>query len=371
MLWVYGVGEKEVARGGSIYGIIAHQCAGARSFGGHMHEVGVSLSVVIVTWNGLRYLPRCFEALLPQLPPDAEVVLVDNGSTDGTVQWARGLPGCVRLVALPRNLGFSGGNNVGLRVARGAVLLLLNNDAFVEPGFIASLLAVLDEFPGVGALGGVLTFDHRPDVVASAGIRVRCDGLALDLWAGRAVAELPVVPQPIMGPSGGAALYRRVMLEDVGLLEPTFFNYLEDVDLAWRGVLRGWESLVVPMARARHVYSGTSGQGSPFKQRLLGRNRVRTIVRCVPGGLLWRCLPLIVAYDVLVSVYGVMMRQPAMVTGRVAALRELPVLLRERRVIQAGRRVPLWVVRRWMERATAPWETLRAQRRLDAILAER
>ena len=85
-----------------------------------------------------------------------------------------------------------------------------------------------------------------------------------------------------MGPSGGAALYRRALLEDVGLLEPGFFNYLEDVDLAWRALLRGWRSVVVPQARARHIYSATAGQGSPFKQRLLGRNRLRMILRCMP-----------------------------------------------------------------------------------------
>src|SRR6266540_3477044 len=110
-----------------------------------------TLSVVIVSWNGIRQLPECLAALLPQLPPDAEVIVVDNGST-----------------------------------------------------------------------GGVLLFAHRPEIVASAGIRVRRDWLALDLWAGQRAAELPTDPQPIMGASGGAALYRRALLEDIGLMEPHF-----------------------------------------------------------------------------------------------------------------------------------------------------
>lgn len=329
------------------------------------------LSVIIVTWNGLRYLPACLEALLPQLPTDAETVLVDNGSTDGTLAWVRAAYPAVRLVALPENLGFAGGVNAGLRVADGELLLLLNNDAFVEPGCIAALLEAMRQRADVGAAGALLTFAHRPDLVASAGIRVRRDGLALDLWAGRAVADLPAAPLEIMGPSGGAALYRRALLDDVGLLAPGFFSYLEDADLAWRAQLRGWRSIVVPGARARHVYSATGGQGSPLKHYLLGRNRVRVIVRCMPGPLLWRCLPAILFYDLLAIGYGLLNRQPSIATGRLAALRELPALMQERRSIQARRTTSIAALSRWLDPAGSPWATLHEQRRLAAILRER
>ncbi len=218
-------------------------------------------------------------------------MLVDNGSTDGSLAFVREHCPAARIIALRTNLGFASGVNAGLRAARGDLLLLLNNDAFAEPGFVAALLSALEQYPDVGTVGGVLTFAHRPDLVASAGIRVRRDGLALDLWPGLPVAELPQAPQPIFGPSGGAALYRRALLEDVGLMEPGFFSYLEDVDMAWRARLRGWTAWWRSGARARHVYSATGGQGSPFKQRLLGRNRLLTILRCLPGPLLRRYLP--------------------------------------------------------------------------------
>src|SRR5262245_17322912 len=331
----------------------------------------VPLSAIIVNWNGLRYLPECLDALLPQLPPGAEALLVDNGSTDGSAALVRQRYPTARVVALRENLGFAGGVNAGLRAARGELLLLLNNDAFAEPGFIAALLDALERCPEAGAASATLTFAHRPDLVASAGIRVRRDGLALDLWAGRPVAELPDAAQPIMGPSGGAALYRRALLEDVGLMEPGYFNYLEDADLAWRALLRGWRSIVVPKARAGHIYSATAGQGSPFKQRLLGRNRVRTIVRCMPEPLLRGCLPSILGYDLLAAGYGLAARRPEMVAGRLAALRELPELLRQRHAIQARRRAPIVEIARWLEPAEPPWSALREQRRLDAILSER
>jgi GT2 family glycosyltransferase len=331
----------------------------------------VPLSVIIVNWNGLRYLPECLAALWPQLPAAAEVVLVDNGSSDGSAAFVRERYPGVRLVALRENLGFAGGADVGLRAAHGTLLLLLNNDAFVEAGFVAALLEVMGRCPEVGAASAVLLFAHRPEIVASAGICVRCDGLALDLWAGRAAADLPAGPQPIMGPSGGAALYRRALLEDVGLMEPGFFNYLEDADLAWRALLRGWRSVVVPGARARHVYSATAGQGSPFKLRLLARNRVRMIVRCLPGPLLWRCLPSILLYDLLAAGYGLLAGQPALAAGRAMALAELPALLRQRRAIQARRTAPLAEIARWLEPAGPPWAALRQQQQLDAILSER
>lgn len=330
-----------------------------------------SLSIIIVSWNGMRHLPRCVAALVPQLPPGAELVLVDNGSADGMPAWARAAHPQARVIALPTNLGFAGGVNAGLRAAKGDLLLLLNDDAFVELCFIEALTAPLHDDPRLGAVGAVLLFDHRPDLVASAGIRVRRDGLALDLWPGRALADLPAAPQPIFGASGGAALYRRALLNDVGPLEAGFFSYLEDADLAWRAQLRGWRVVVAPQARARHVYSATAGQGSPLKQRLLARNRLRTIIRCVPTPLLLRSLPAIVGYDLLAAGFGLLSRRPSMLAGRWAALRELPALLRQRRDIQARRTAGLAELAAWLEPVPPPWRTLAEQRRLDSILRER
>ena len=127
----------------------------------------------------------------------------------------------------------------------------------------------------------------------------------------------------------------------------------------------------MPRARARHVYSATAGQGSPFKQRLLGRNRLRVIARCLPADLAMRCLPAIVAYDVLAVAYGTIVRQPAIAAGRLEGLRDIPRLWRERRAIQAGRRAPTSEVACWLEPAGAPWRTLAEQRWLDALLRQR
>ncbi len=326
----------------------------------------MNLSVVIPTWNGLNFLPACLAALLPQLPPESEVILVDNGSHDGTAAWAADQP--VRLVALPENRGFAGGVNAGIQVATGAYILLLNNDAFIEPGCVAALCATIDANPLVGAVAGVLLFDHRPDTVASAGVVLRRDGVAFDLWPGLPVAELPTEPVAVLGASGGLALYRRTMLEDIGLFDETFFAYLEDVDLALRAQLRGWQTVLAPAARARHIYSATGGHGSPFKQRLLAMNRIRVLVRCLPAAVLIGCLPRIALYDLAAVLYGLLVRQPAVVQGRIAALSELTALLRQRRAIQQRRVLSARAFGALLEPAPSPMNAFRLQQRLGTLL---
>lgn len=206
------------------------------------------ISVVIPTWNALRYLPACLAALRSQLTAEDELILVDNASRDQASAWARQHAPDVRLICLPTNLGFAGGTNVGIRAARHPLLLLCNDDALVEPGCVVALVAALHTHPDCGAVAGVLTFSRHPERVASAGIRMQQDGLALDTWIGYAVDTLPRQPQPVFGASGGLALLRRAMLDDVGLFAESFFAYLEDADLAWRMRLRGWRAYTAPIS---------------------------------------------------------------------------------------------------------------------------
>jgi GT2 family glycosyltransferase len=323
---------------------------------------------VIPTWSGLRYLPACLAALRAQLGPGDEIVLVDNRSRDRAGDWARRHMPEVRVLELPENRGFAGGTAAGIVAARGALLLLINDDALAEPGCVGALWTALRDAPGAGAAAGALLFSRRPELVASAGISFQRDGVATDLHLGLPVAALPPAPAPIFGASGGLALLRRELLDDVGGFETGFFSYLEDADLAWRARLRGWGAMLAPGARARHVYSATGGQGSPFKQRLLGRNRLRVIVRCLPGPLLRECLPSILAYDLLAAAYAALRQQPAIIAGRAEALRELPALIAQRRAIQARRTASLGELARWLEPAPSPLAALRRERRLAAIL---
>lgn len=327
------------------------------------------ISAVIPTYNARRFLPACLAALRAQLGPQDEIVLVDNRSRDGAAAWARAYAPDVRLIELPENRGFAGGTNAGIAVARGELLLLINDDALAEPGCVEALWQALRAAPAAGAAAGVLVFSRRPALVASAGVRFRRDGVALDRQIGAVRAALPAAPIEIFGATGGLALLRRAMIADIGPFADDFFSYLEDADLAWRARLRGWGCALAPGALARHVYSATGGQGSPLKQRLLGRNRLRLLVRCLPAPLLAECLPAILAYDALALAYAALRRQPGLAVGRLEAVRALPTLLAQRRAIQSRRSAPLADLARWIEPAPGPLAELRERRRLAALLA--
>jgi GT2 family glycosyltransferase len=323
------------------------------------------VSVVIPTWNALRYLPACLTALRAQLGADDEIILVDNGSRDHAAAWARQHARDVHLLELPTNRGFAGGTNAGLRAARHNLLLLCNDDALVEPGCVDALWSALNTAPDVGIAAGVLTFSRHPHMVASAGIAMQRDGVARDLWLAQPVAALPAAACDIFGASGGLALLRRDMLDDIGLFEEGFFSYLEDADLAWRARLRSWRCVLAPNARARHVISAS---GSHLKQRLLARNRLRVIIRCLPAPLLLECLPLIVRYDALALTYALLRQQPAIAAGRLDVFHELPALLAQRRAIQSRRTTSSQELARWLEPAPSPLAALRLQRTLQTLI---
>lgn len=351
-------------------------------------------AVIIVNWNGARHLPGCLSALAAQTDRDFAVWVVDNGSTDGSRDLlARAAGGDWPLVATPygpappvrdlpplrllvndHNAGFAAGNNRALRAALAdpatAYCVPLNNDTVAHPDWLCRLTGVAAAHPQAGSLGSTMLFAGRPDRVASAGIGVYRDGLALDLGVGRAVASLPPAPQPIFGVSAGAALYRRELLADVGLFDEAFFSYLEDADLAWRARLRGWRALWVPAAHVLHEVSATGGQGSPFKNYHLARNRIWCLLKNLPGPLWARDWPYILRYDSLALLYGLARRDWALIRGRAAALRDISRLLRQRHVIQSRRAVPVAALARHLGPALGPLAALRARREVDALLRE-
>ncbi len=316
-------------------------------------------------------LQTCLESLAGQTEPDFEIIVVDNGSHDGSADFVHTRWPGVRLLALTHNRGFSGGVNVGLHLARGEYLVLLNNDAIAAPDCIASLVAPLRADRSLGAAAGVMTFAHQPSLVASAGIRLHRDGVALDDRMLQAVADLPLAPTPVWGASGGAVAYRRAALADVGIFDEGYFAYLEDVDLAWRLRLRGWETLLSPAAQVQHIYSATGGEGSPLKDWLVARNRWRVIWRCLPTPLLRRDWPLLLQYDLLACAQAAGRGRWTTITGRIAALQQLPALTVQRRQIQANRTAELAELERWLLPARPPWTIWREAQALGAVLRRR
>jgi GT2 family glycosyltransferase len=290
--------------------------------------VSSSVAVVIPNWNGAALLPACLDALRQQTHPDREVVVADNGSADDSLAVLARYPE-VRVLRFGRNRGFGAATNAGIRATDSRYVATLNNDAVPAPGWLAALVAAADAEPAVGMCASRMVLAARPDRLDSCGIALDRVGIAWDLFGGQPVGADAGLVEPF-GPCGGAGLYRRAMLAQIGLFDEEFFAYLEDVDLAWRARAAGWRCRYVPDAQVVHQHSATGGEGSPWKHYLLGRNKVRLLAKNYPAAL-WRCLPLVVAYDAAAVGYALATRREgAALRGRLAGLASLPAALRAR-----------------------------------------
>ncbi|RME32056.1 MAG: glycosyltransferase family 2 protein, partial [Thermoflexia bacterium] len=188
----------------------------------------------------------------------------------------------VRLIVNHRNLGFAAAVNQGIRASSEPYIGVLNDDAFPEPGWLEALVEVMERDPQIGSCASLMVFAHQPDIVQSAGIAIDRAAIAWDRLRGRPVNEAQEGCE-VFGASAGAALYRRAMLETVGLFDERFFAYLEDVDLAWRAQIAGWRCQYVPRAVVRHQTSASLGEDSPFKKQLKARNKVWMVAKNAPA----------------------------------------------------------------------------------------
>jgi GT2 family glycosyltransferase len=308
--------------------------------------------VIILNHNGRRFLDSCLPAVAGQeVAGGCEVLLVDNGSDDGSLDHVRKAYRWVRILELGRNTGFSTANNTAMREARGRHLVLLNNDTRVREGWLAALVSVADANPRAGAVTSKLVFADRPGVIQNAGVLLLDDGGGGDRGAGEQDRGQYDEPGPVFGFCGAAALLRREMLADVGCLDETFFAYYEDTDLSWRMRLRGWSVLYEPGAVVEHVHSATSGERSFFFAFHADRNRLFMLLKNASPGFLVRSLR---------SVFFRVVTPPPSTTaieargrhphGRVAAsfCLHLPEMLVKRMFIRARRKVSDKEVEGWL-----------------------
>jgi GT2 family glycosyltransferase len=267
-------------------------------------------------------------------------VLVDNGSSDGSTDYVREQFPWVHLLALPENLGFAEGNNRGLAAARGDFIVTLNNDTRVEPDFLSELVAPALANPQVGMVAAKMLNFFVPGYIDAMGVSAADNGLGISIGHAETDQGQYDVPAAVFGPCGGAALYRRTMLDQVGFFDPDFFAYYEDLDLAWRGRLAGWDCLTAPRAVVYHVHSATSGHLSPFTVYQLHRNKWYTIIKNWPAGVLLRRLPILLAMDLAALSLAVLKgRGWAALRARRDLLQGLGQLLDKRRQVQAASRL--------------------------------
>jgi len=298
------------------------------------------VSVVIVNWNSEQFLERCLAALMAQTVKAHEIILVDNASTDGSVEIVRRFPS-VRLIALDRNTGFAQGNNLAIEAASAESewIALINPDAFAEPRWLDALLEAAESNPGFDVFGSKLINAGDPTLLDGAGDVYHVSGLVWRMGHGSPVPTSVENECEVFSPCAAAALYRRSALRELGGFDEDYFCYVEDVDLGFRLRLAGHHCLYVPLSVAHHVGSGTTGgQHSDFTMYHGHRNLVWTFAKDMPGFLFWLLLPLHVSLN-LVSIIWFTLRGRGGVIWRAKrdALLGLPKMWRKRQHIQKTR----------------------------------
>lgn len=294
---------------------------------------GPALSVVVVTHDSAAALPSSLPPLLAELRAGDELIVCDNASADGTPDLVRELAPDALLLEPGDNLGFAAGCNRGAARARNPLLLLLNPDNVVQPGFRDAIELPLAEGRGWSAWQGLVT-DEGGEKLNSAGGVVHFTGIAWAGGAGHERGEAPAGPVEVAFASGACLAIRREVWEELGGFSEAYFLYHEDTELGLRLRLGGHRVGIEPRALCDHDYEFAKGS---HKWRYLERNRWATLIRTYPGRLLLLLAPALLATELaLLVVAGMGGWLPEKLRAASETLRALPRLLRERREIQAG-----------------------------------
>jgi GT2 family glycosyltransferase len=311
--------------------------------------VGKTVATIVLNWNGREFLEACLPDLKLQSYPSQRILVVDNGSGDGSQMWLRGTYPEVELIENYVNIGFAEANNIGIRRALEdsdvAYIALVNNDTRLEADWLSSLVNALQTKDRFGAVQSPLVFDDDPATINSMGIAIE-----RSLWAfddGCFEPSATRTEKEIFGVTGGACLFSRELVEDLmvdgSFFDPRFFSYYEDVDVAFRARHRGWRALLVPDPMVRHKGSGTGSREIHRKVFMLERNHWMYVVKNVPLRTFLSHLPHFLRKRVSRVVHW--LRPPNLrllawsIRGNLVWMASLPYLLKaRRRTIRGDRR---------------------------------
>jgi len=316
------------------------------------------VGVVVVNWNRRELLRACLHSLARQSHGSFEVVVVDNGSTDGSAvlveEIAKSYPVRMRLIANTANLGFCAANNQGISATEAELVALLNNDAEAEPGWLEALEQAVRKAEDVGMAASKVLVWEDPTRIDKCGHLIYPDGQNRGRGSGQTDRGQFDHTEEVLWPDGCAAMYRRAMLEDVGGFDEDFFAYADDAELGLRARWAGWRCLYTPAAVVRHHRGATLGLGSARRLTLIERNRVLLAVKLFPWSLLWANGAFLLARIgagmwAAVRNRGEMRHYPgmggkftaalALLRGMAEAAPRLPTMLRKRRAFLPKRRL--------------------------------
>ena len=313
-----------------------------------------TISVIIANLNGEAYLPDCLGSLSKQTFRDFEVILVDNGSTDRSLELVRKDFPWVKVISLQKNTGFAQGNNIGFAASSAQYVATLNNDTIADRSWLQALYEAAEADRSIGMVASKIFLGREGRELDSAGMLLYPDGMTRQAGRGQEDKGQFDGIKEVLFPSACAALYRHEMLKETGYFDEDFFSYCEDADLGLRGRLAGWKAVLAPNATVRHLYSQTSGRYSEFKAFHVERNHFWVLLKDLPLSYIIR-FPFYTAWRYIIQVYGLLSGQGSVarfaekagagamlgivIRSYCAAFLELPHTLKKRRRIWKGRRL--------------------------------
>ena len=324
------------------------------------------LSVVIPNWNGKHFLTECIDSLKEQTFRDFEIILVDNGSTDGSAEFAEKRYGdFIRIIRNDKNLGFTGGNNVGIQASKGEYIVLLNNDTWADPRWLEELAKATRFDLPIRMWGSKVCSYYQRDRIEGVGELIYWDGLCRARGQYEQDHGQYNAMEEILFPPGCGAMYRKSLLDEIGLFDEDFFTYADDSDVGIRARLAGWKCLYVPSAIVYHKNSGTAGQYSPLKAFYVERNRFWITIKYFPLPLLL-FTPFFTIWRFAFQAYGALshrgaagkftqMHSPWHLIGILfkaygSGLRGLPKMWKKRRRLRRLRKVSFGEIFSWFKR---------------------
>lgn len=303
----------------------------------------LKVSVVIPNWNGKNFLTTALKSLEDQSFKDFEVIIVDNGSKDGSVEFIKKEFSNFKVVSLEKNIGFAPAVNLGIKVSRGEYIVLINNDTKVGRDCLKYLVLAADRHPEVGMVAAKMLNFYNPNILDSAGDYIDAVGHANNIGLGENDGEKFNKAGYVFLVTGGGGLFKREALLKVGLLDEDYFAYFEDVDWCFRAQFLGFQGWYEPKAVIHHIHKATSGRNKSFTEYLQFRNMTVTIIKNFPRSLLLKDLNWLKILLVNINTIRFLATKGYFweaLRAEFFVLLKLPKLLRQRMEIQSRRIVP-------------------------------
>jgi GT2 family glycosyltransferase len=236
------------------------------------------ISIIILNWNGRRFIENCLNSVRETTYPNIEIIVVDNGSTDGSDKIVENKFTDVRLIRTNNNLGFAAGNNVGIDMSEGDYIILLNYDTYVDPNWISELLNIATDDPLVGIAGCKIYFSDT-NIIQHAGARIEEDGRCCHYGYNEEDKGSYDYIRDVDYVTGAAILISRACLQKVGPLDPIYFMYYEEVEWAIKAKKLGFRVVYVPKAIIHHYENAGLGGKTERYHKLNTRNRYRFLIK--------------------------------------------------------------------------------------------